>query len=192
MAKKGKQSSCEQTVERRTFLKVVTGLLGAVATAMVAVPGIGYLAAAFRRPNRDYVALGPAKSFPINETRLVTFDNPLAQPWDGITRKSGVFVRYLGRNDKFEDDFMVLSYHCTHLGCPVEWFPQSGLFMCPCHGGVYYENGDHASGPPPRPLYSCEWRVEQKSGDSEPQLYIVAPHLPTLQNTLKEGYRAKS
>jgi Rieske Fe-S protein len=179
-------------VERRTFLKVVTGLLGGVAAAMVAIPGLGYLAAAFRRPTKKPVLLGPVKSFPLNETRLVTFNNPLAQEWDGITAKTGVFVRYLGRNEKFEEQFMVLSYHCTHLGCPVEWFPQSGLFMCPCHGGVYYEDGGHASGPPPRGLFECPWRIEQGADDTEPQLVIDAPHLPTLQNTLKEGYRARS
>jgi menaquinol-cytochrome c reductase iron-sulfur subunit len=98
----------------------------------------------------------------------------------------------LGRNEKFEDQFMVLSFHCTHLGCPVEWFPQSGLFMCPCHGGVYYEDGSHASGPPPRGLFACPWKIDQKKGDTEPHLYVLDPHLPTLQNTLKQGYRAKS
>jgi menaquinol-cytochrome c reductase iron-sulfur subunit len=24
--------------------------------------------------------------------------------------------------------------------------------MCPCHGGVYYQDGTVAAGPPPRPL----------------------------------------
>ena len=50
---------------------------------------------------------------------------------------------------------------CAHLGCPVSWFPQSGLFMCPCHGGVYYGNGERASGPPPRGLYRCVWRIRK-------------------------------
>ena len=70
--------------------------------------------------------------------------------------------------------------NCAHLGCPVSWFPQSGLFMCPCHGGVYYANGDCASGPPPRGLFQCEWRVR------DGRLEVEAPHYPTLQNTLRE------
>ena len=53
----------------------------------------------------------------------------------------------------------MLAVNCAHLGCPVSWFPQSGLFMCPCHGGVYYANGDRASGPPPRGLFRCAWRI---------------------------------
>ena len=51
------------------------------------------------------------------------------------------------------DRFQVFAINCAHLGCPVRWFPESGLFMCPCHGGVYYDDGARASGPPPRGLY---------------------------------------
>jgi Rieske Fe-S protein len=52
--------------------------------------------------------------------------------------------------------------------------------MCPCHGGVYYEDGSRASGPPPRGLFECVSRVNPKSG----KLEIQAPHLPTMQDTL--------
>jgi Rieske Fe-S protein len=116
--------------------------------------------------------------FPLNETRLATFDNPLGIPWNGMANRTGVYVRNLGKNDQKEDQFLVFAMYCAHLGCPVTWFPQSGLFLCPCHGGVYYENGERASGPPPRGLFACVWRVH------EGRLEIQAPHLPTLQNTL--------
>src|SRR3954471_12863170 len=88
---------------RRSFLKGLTALAGAVATAMVAIPGLGYLAGAVRRAKRrdeNWVSLGEANSFPESETRLaiIPFDeNPLAQPWDGMTAKTGVYVRNLGR-----------------------------------------------------------------------------------------------
>ena len=62
--------------------------------------------------------------------------------------------------------FLVLAVNCAHLGCPVEWFPESGLFMCPCHGGVYYANGERASGPPPRGLFRCVYRVKRADGAS--------------------------
>jgi menaquinol-cytochrome c reductase iron-sulfur subunit len=169
---------------RRMFLKVLTALGGAVAALFVAIPGIGYFTGSLRKTASQRVKLGPANSFPVNQTRLVTFENPLAEKWDGVTAQSGVYVRNLGQDAQFKEQFQVFAINCTHLGCPVEWFPQSGLFMCPCHGGVYYENGDHASGPPPRGLYHCEWEVSQETGDDQPQLYIVAPFLPTLQHTL--------
>jgi menaquinol-cytochrome c reductase iron-sulfur subunit len=48
---------------------------------------------------------------------------------------------------------------CTHLGCPVSWLAGARLFMCPCHGGVYYPDGRVAAGPPPEPLPRYPVRV---------------------------------
>lgn len=47
----------------------------------------------------------------------------------------------------------VLSNSCAHLGCPVRWFPDQQLFLCPCHGGLYDINGGWVGGPPPRGMY---------------------------------------
>jgi Rieske Fe-S protein len=154
--------------------------LGALAALAFGIPFLGYLLAAVRRATVQWVPLGTVAKFPVSETRLVTFPNPIRQPWDGMVAHIGVYVRNLGTDEEKRDQFQVFAMNCAHLGCPVTWFPQSGLFMCPCHGGVYYENGERASGPPPRGLYHCVWRVQDGN------LEIQAPHLPTLQNTLKE------
>jgi Rieske Fe-S protein len=162
---------------RRTFLRVLTGALGAVAAVVLSLPVIGYFFG-LRKYGVIWVDLGPLAEFPLGETRRLDFPNPMAQPWDGVTALSGVYARYKGKNDKSEDEFMVLSIHCAHLGCPVTWFQQSGLFMCPCHGGVYYADGAHASGPPPRGMFHVPWRI------ADGKLQIQAPHYPSLQNTL--------
>lgn len=47
----------------------------------------------------------------------------------------------------------IFSNACTHLGCPVRWFPDKGEILCPCHGGIYDINGGYVAGPPPRGLY---------------------------------------
>ena len=168
---------------RRTFLSTVTYGLGAVAGAMVGIPFVGYLFGT-RSGQIEWVTLGPIKDFPPNQTRQVTFDNPLRQPWDGIVGRTSVFVRNEGfANEGKQPQFLVLAANCAHLGCPVEWFQESGLFMCPCHGGVYFANGERASGPPPRGLYHCVYRVSNVAGID--QLEIQAPHFPTLQNTLE-------
>ena len=161
--------------ERRSFFKLISFVVSGAAALAVGVPVIGYFLG-IRRSDPPWVILDEVDSFPLEETRLKTFDNPLRSPWDGITALTGVFVRRLsaGANPKFQ----VFAVNCAHLGCPVSWFPQSGLFMCPCHGGVYYADGAHASGPPPRGLYHCEWRVHNG------RLEIRAPHYPTLQDTL--------
>jgi Rieske Fe-S protein len=170
----------KQPAGRRTFLRLLTGLFGAVASAVLGLPLVGYFFG-MRKFGVLWVDLGSVSDFTLNETRRLDFNNPLRQPWDGITSLTGVYARYQGKNAKDEDQFLVLSVNCAHLGCPVTWFQQSGLFMCPCHGGVYYADGEHASGPPPRGLYHVAWRV--KSG----QLQIQAPHYPTLQNPLVES-----
>ena len=172
---------------RRTFFKLLTALVSIAAAMLLAIPGAGYFGGAMRRRKPgNWVRLGTVSSFPVGETRLAKFDNPLAQPWDGITAHAGVYVRNLGRSSNYEDQFQVFSIHCTHLGCPVEWFSESGLFMCPCHGGVYYEDGERASGPPPRGLYHCVWRVVQLEGQGERVLEVEAPFFPTLDHTLTD------
>ena len=163
---------------RRTFLRWLVAGAGAAASVFLAVPLIRYLVGPLRLPPVDWWPLGPVSKFPVGQTRFATFDNPIRQPWDGMTAHTGVYVRNLGKGDDGQERFLVFAVNCAHLGCPVEWFPQSGLFMCPCHGGVYYEDGSHASGPPPRGLFHCVPQV--KDG----QLWVQAPHLPTLQDTL--------
>jgi Rieske Fe-S protein len=164
---------------RRRFLRVLTGLLGMVASLLFAVPLVGYVFG-IRKRRVYWVDLGPVTDFQPQQTRMVTFVNPLKQPWDGMTAETAVFVRYEGQSEDQRERFLVLSVNCAHLGCPVSWFPQSELFLCPCHGGVYYADGSHASGPPPRGLFHCVWRVR------DGKLEIQAPHYPTLQDTLTE------
>ena len=175
---------CPQASEpnsgRRWFLRVMTAGLGTAATAILGIPIVGYFFGQ-RKREADWVTLGDVGSFPLHETRRVDFDNPFRQPWDGVASLTGVFVRNEGQDGRAEHQFRVLSVHCAHLGCPVSWFPQSGLFMCPCHGGVYYANGDLASGPPPRGMYHCDWQIENG------QLKVRAPHYPTLQDTLEQA-----
>jgi Rieske Fe-S protein len=172
---------------RRTFFRWLTYGLGAVAAAAMGIPFVGYLLGARKAPV-DWFPLGPITDFPQDQTRRVIFDNPIRQPWDGMVAHTGVYVRY-GGEDRTETDeakrhrFLVLAVNCAHLGCPVSWFQESGLFMCPCHGGVYYANGERASGPPPRGLFRCVYRVTRRDGVE--QLEIQAPWFPTLQDTLQ-------
>jgi len=51
------------------------------------------------------------------------------------------------------------------------------LFMCPCHGGVYYRDGARASGPPERGLTEYPCKVENG------QISIYAGELPTPEGS---------
>ena len=121
-----------------------------------------------------FYALGRIDEFPEGETRLATFRNPNVMPTDGKTVDTACWVRRVAQRE-----FQVFAINCAHLGCPVRWFPQSQLFMCPCHGGAYYADGSRASGPPERGLFTYDVKVVDGS------LQINAGQMPTLSNTAK-------
>jgi Rieske Fe-S protein len=173
---------------RRSFFRLLTYGLGAVAAVALGIPFFGYLFGVRKAPVQWW-PLGPITNFAQNQTRRVTFDNPIRTPMDGMVAQTAVYVRYEGRDQTESDEakshrFLVLAVNCAHLGCPVEWFQEAGLFLCPCHGGVYYASGERASGPPPRGLFRCVYRVTRAKGGGY-QLEIQAPHFPTLQDTLQ-------
>ena len=115
-----------------------------------------------------WVPLGSVNEFPEGETRLATFRNPNVMPADGKTVDTACWVRRVEG-----EQFQVFAINCAHLGCPVRWFPQSGLFMCPCHGGAYYRDGSRASGPPERGLFEYPYKVQNG------RITIEAGELPT-------------
>jgi menaquinol-cytochrome c reductase iron-sulfur subunit len=161
----------ESKPPRRRFLLGAAALLAGLAGAAAGIPILSYvLDPLLRRRSDRWIRLGKIADFSENRTRLVKTENPLRKPWDGDSGKLALYVRRLTG-----EAFQVFSVHCTHLGCPVTWFPQSGLFLCPCHGGVFYADGSRASGPPPRGLYQLRHKIQ--SGE----LLILAGHLPTLQ-----------
>ena len=155
---------------RRRFLLMLGVALNMIAATLAAVPIIGSVFSTFRHTAwQAWVSLGSLQDFSEHQTRLVTYTNPFTVPWDGATAHLVCWVRRLAG-----DQFQVFAVNCTHLGCPVRWFPESGLFMCPCHGGVYYADGSRASGPPPRGLFTYEYTLQNG------QLWVRAGQLPTL------------
>jgi Rieske Fe-S protein len=147
----------ENTISRRgLFMKLGILFNGLVATAL-AVPIVGFVLSSVTR-KKSYLAwvpLGSVNEFPEGETRLATFRNPNVMPTDGKTVDTACWVRRVEG-----EEFQVFAINCAHLGCPVRWFPQSGLFMCPCHGGAYYRDGSRASGPPERGLFEYPYKVQ--------------------------------
>jgi Rieske Fe-S protein len=163
-------------VSRRWLLLKVGALFNAVVGIAVAVPVVKYLLSPVK-PDDEYkswVSLGSVDTFPVGETRLAKFTNPVSRAWDGETDRVACWVRRIS-----EKEFQVFAINCAHLGCPVRWFPQSGLFMCPCHGGAYYADGSRASGPPERGLFTYETKLVDGA------LQIDAGQMPTLSNTAK-------
>ncbi len=55
---------------------------------------------------------------------------------------------------------VALDAQCTHLNCNVNWKPERGSFVCPCHGGAFDRSGNVVLKPPPLPLRQQKVVVE--------------------------------
>jgi nitrite reductase/ring-hydroxylating ferredoxin subunit len=155
---------------RRSFLFRLGIALNVLAAVLVGLPVLGYLLGPLRRrAAQAWIGLGPVQGFPEGETRLATYTNPFRVSWDGPAARIACWVRRI-QGERFQ----VFAVNCAHLGCPVRWFPQSRLFMCPCHGGVYYEDGSRASGPPPHGLFEYDYAIR------DGQLWVRGGQIPTL------------
>lgn len=86
---------------------------------------------------------------------LIRFQNPNPEDWSGQTKDNALWLRH-----DPDEGFVAYHVNCTHLGCPVRWEDGAHLFFCPCHGGVFYKNGEVAGGPPSKALVRYKTRVK--------------------------------
>jgi len=163
-------------VSRRWFLLGLGAVFNGIVGSFLIAPIVRYLLSPVKSDSayKSWVSLGLLDKYPVGETRIATFVNPFRREWDGETAGVACYVRRTA-----EDKFQVFAVNCAHLGCPVRWFPQSQLFMCPCHGGAYYADGERASGPPERGLFTYEYKIIGG------ELHIDAGQMPTLSNVAK-------
>jgi menaquinol-cytochrome c reductase iron-sulfur subunit len=146
-----------ETVTRRRLMVLTTHTAGAVATAAVLLPALGFAAgsAIFERAPVIWTPVGKPEDFPDDDylPRVVTITQGI-----GEVGKTTVYVRRVNAEIDTEDrpatdaDVIAISSRCMHLGCPVRWTPAASRFICPCHGGVYGFKGEVSGGPPVRPL----------------------------------------
>ncbi len=168
-------------VTRRRMLIAVCLGSGSLVAAAASVPLLGFfLSPMLRKYPPVWRDVGALDDFKIGDTVKVVLVTSGGLPWDGAAQRVAGWLR---RND--EGNFTVYSSKCTHLGCPVRWIPSAELFMCPCHGGVYYKDGDVAAGPPPDPLQQFPVRVA--NGRVEVQWRVEWVHYAKLEKSPCEG-----
>jgi menaquinol-cytochrome c reductase iron-sulfur subunit len=143
-------------IARRQLLGKMSVGLGAAGGVALGVPMVGFVVGPLLHPAApEWRPVGKTDSFVIGETVAVTFPDASPLPWAGVTGKTAAWLRRVN-----EKRFQAFSIHCAHLGCPVRWLSEARLFMCPCHGGVYYQDGTVAAGPPPHPLPQYPVRLQ--------------------------------
>jgi menaquinol-cytochrome c reductase iron-sulfur subunit len=144
-------------ISRRKFLVRLSVTLSAIGAALIAVPSAAFLLG-LRKSPRIWRTVGNLDDFKVGSTVNVSFEDPSPLPWAGVTAQTTAWLRRVN-----DTEFIAFSTICTHLGCPVRWLADANLFMCPCHGGVFYADGKVASGPPPRPLNRYPVRVNNNN-----------------------------
>ena len=144
-------------ISRREFVTITVGTLGAIITVIIGLPAIGYLLSpALKTQKTDaWVSLGPLENYPVGEPTLFTFTRTRVNGWEKTVNSFGVYVWR-----ETETETVTYSNWCTHLSCRVTWQDDENVYVCPCHDGLFDENGLVVAGPPPRPLDRYENKVE--------------------------------
>ncbi|MEJ2011699.1 MAG: ubiquinol-cytochrome c reductase iron-sulfur subunit [Anaerolineales bacterium] len=143
-------------ISRRGFLAGISIAMGALGTILIGVPMVGFLLnPLLKRVPDEWRPVGNVDDFSVGETTSVVLEDASPLPWAGVTARTAAWLR----RDS-QDKFTAFSVNCTHLGCPVRWLDDAHLFMCPCHGGVYYQDGSVAAGPPPKSLIEYPVRIQ--------------------------------
>lgn len=164
-------------MERRQLLTLLVHGGSATVALVVGVPTLIY---AVSPGARDQAAarwrdLGPLEAFPLGEiTASVVQRDPVPEPASQGGRAADAALRpgvYVWR--VAENEVIVFSRSCTDLGCPVTFDRGSECFFCPCHGGIFDKQGERMAGPPDRPLYRYDTRIQ--SGMLQVDLSSVPP-----------------
>ncbi len=149
-----------ETVTRRRFMELNALTVGGVASAAFGLPALGFaLGPIFEKSTPElFQDVGPVEDF--NDQSYVPKVITIV-PNVGETGKTTVYLRKRSPidKDKFGQPYIAISTRCAHLGCPVRYVQASQRFICPCHGGVYDQQGGVAGGPPVRPLDRFETKV---------------------------------
>lgn len=144
-----------QSASRRRFLNRLSLALSGAIGAIIGIPIVSFLLAPlFTKPREEWRAVGPVTNYRVGETVEAVIDDPSPLAWAGLASQTAVWLRR-----ETDTRFIAFAVNCTHLGCPVRWLQDANLFMCPCHGGVFYRDGQVAGGPPREPLIQYQVRI---------------------------------
>jgi quinol---cytochrome c reductase iron-sulfur subunit, bacillus type len=144
-------------IGRREFVAGVVGVLGAIMSAVVGLPLIGYIVAPALQRSGDagWVPLGALTALQPGVPTPLTFSRLMQVGWKRAKINRTAYAILDEANT-----VTVLSDVCTHLSCRVRWVAEQGVFACPCHEAIFDCLGNVVSGPPPRPLDRFQAKIE--------------------------------
>lgn len=136
------EKSSAQDMTRRTWARVLLAAIAASATTLF-------------YPILRYVTPPPDAGSSATEALAGTVGE--LAPNSGKTFRFGTRPALLVRLASGE--YRSMSAVCTHLGCTVQYRPESKQIWCACHNGCYDLSGKNVSGPPPRALDNYDVQV---------------------------------
>ena len=144
-------------LNRRQFVKVTVATIVTFITAAVGLPTLAYIIypATQTQESDAWIPLGPLANYPVGQPTLFNFTRTKVNGWEKTVNSYGVYV-----TRPSDGDIYVLSNVCTHLSCRVTWQDVEADYLCPCHDGIFDIQGTVVSGPPPKPLYRYETKIE--------------------------------
>lgn len=147
----------ENKIDRRQFMRWVTGVISAVIGLGLGIPAIAYIVGPSLKKveAQDWISLGSIAKVELGIPTL--FKTKIQRQTGWIVNEEEISVYVLTENGR---DFVAMSNICTHLGCRVRWIDDRDEFFCPCHNGVFDKGGEIVAGPVPRPLDRFETMVE--------------------------------
>ena len=140
---------------RRFFTGLIVAGGSAVLAGVVGVPALilGLSPLLERgRPER-WRRVGKLDEFPLGAVQQVELAAD-RMAWPRSIPSQAVFVWR-----QTQDRIVVFSRSCTDLGCPLNFDPGSACFFCPCHGGIFAQDGQRRAGPTDQPMYRFVHRV---------------------------------
>ncbi len=139
---------------RRSVLGWMVTVINLVVVAALAVPAVRFVTSPLsRRSKEKWVDVLADSEIQPGETREVSYVIPVHDGYQVVDRK---YTVYLHRSD---EGLKCFDPACTHLGCRIKFQGDQHRYFCPCHGGVFDENGKVVSGPPPKGLVEHPIRV---------------------------------
>ena len=147
-------------LRRRRFLTFWTGGVLATLGGLIVAPAVAFVTGPLWRrttpSEAGFADAGPLDALVIGQWKLLSIDIVRQDGWSKEHQARSVYALRQGTGAA---DVMVLSPICTHLGCPIALSPDGSDFKCPCHGGVFNQEGVRISGPPPRNMDPLDFQI---------------------------------
>lgn len=152
----------EEPIDRRRFLERGIFSLFALLGIFLATPMITYILSPLFKIEEDLAESTEwAPVAPLSEMEAIgrlpkIFEVPyrVKEGWRFRETSRPVFVV------RQNEEMVILTAYCTHLGCPTFWSAPQQKIVCPCHGGLYNNFGQVIGGPPPKDLPRLAYKVE--------------------------------